>query len=216
MSVFIIGGLVLINKSTNLTLNQNFNKRLIIFTTKKPKQDFPQTKITITTTVVKTNFQPLCWCNVIRKSRNISRFHSLQNLKNFIPGPFFRPFCPKNPKTRTFLYIIVPNFKSLCHCNFMQKNPEKFNALICYKTQNLFFGHFLFKNPSIIFFGKNQVNFKFLFCCELMQKIKNISCPDFLQRFKKLILGPFWVPFSPETSKQDLSPIKSSRAIVSL
>ena len=77
MSVFIIGGLVLINKSRNLTLNQNFNKRLIIFTTKKPKQDFPQIKITIKTTIVKTNFQPLCWSNVIRKSRNISRFHSL-------------------------------------------------------------------------------------------------------------------------------------------
>ena len=108
MSVFIIGGLVLINKSTNLTLNQNFNKRLIIFTTKKPKQDFPQTKITITTTVVKTNFQPLC-CNVIRKSvtlyERVETYHvstPYKTSKTSFLAHFSGLFVPKTPKQELF------------------------------------------------------------------------------------------------------------------
>ena len=46
----------------------------------------------------------------------------------FLTNKFFPP-----KKTIWF------NFKTLCYCNFMQKSPEKFNALIFHDTWNFSF-----------------------------------------------------------------------------
>ena len=90
------------------------------------------------------------------------------------------------------LYVAV----TLC------KKSEKFNAPISHK-KNSFCATFLSKNLGTRL-SQKYINFKHKYCCNFKPKIRKVTCTDFSQNLKNLLLDPIWEPIGTKTFKKKL------------
>ena len=121
----------------------------------------------------------------------MSCIHSPYSFKNLILGPFVGFLTHKFQNNNDMFY---PMFSLYC-----------INASICCKKKS--FWAFFYPKPLVQDFSWKitWVNLKPLCCFNFMLKIRKFLCTDLSQNLTNLILGPFWAPFGPKTSKESVS-----------
>lgn len=139
--------------------------------------------LSLYTTVTLCKNSKKLWISIFHKTKKKTRFRP-------ILGPFMGLFGPKTSKQDFSQKIIEINFKTLCCCNFMQKQ-KKSHASIFHKTWKPHFGPISGPfDPKTL---KNKIFPKKIICCNLQKNNEKKNYMSwFFAKLGKLHFGSFW------------------------